>query len=94
MNENKSLEELAKDLEQAKQAYEFIQHCYNTKAKEEAEARKAQLAAEKEARHKAVEDAYDIYLELRRAYVKDYGSYVTMRTCNDPDFSDLRHWVY
>jgi hypothetical protein len=52
-----------------------ILSCEEKKRIEEAEAKKAKLAAEKEARYKEVVDAYENFEELRDKYVDDYGSF-------------------
>lgn len=44
------------------------------------------LAAEKEARYKAVIDAYENFEELRVKFVEDYGSFTFKTTSNLP------HW--
>lgn len=85
-NEEKTLKELQAELEAAKKAYELIQQTYNKKEAEEAEAKKAKLKAEKDARYKEVIDAYENFEELREKYVEDYGSFTFTSTGNLP------HW--
>lgn len=52
------------------------------KKQDEEDRRQAELAHNKEIRKKEVDDAYDNYSNLLRAYIKDYGSYSTTRTDN------------
>ena len=73
--DNKSLEELKEELEQAKKVYEYIQQSYEKKEKEETEKRKAKLEAEKTDRRKKVDEAFKQYNKLLQAYLDDYGTY-------------------
>lgn len=49
--------------------------CYTEHKAEEEKRKKAELEKAKEARKEEVDLAYKKYLELRGAYLKDYGSY-------------------
>ena len=58
------------------------------KIEEEAK-QKAKLAAEKEARHKEVVDAYDNFDELRNKFVEDYGSFTFKSKSHEESMYDL-----
>lgn len=75
-----TIAELEKQCEKARQAYERLNEQLQTQKKEEEEKRKAQLAAEKEARKKEVDDAFDKYVKLSKAFEKDYGYYALSKT--------------
>ena len=49
--------------------------CYEKRKTAEEEKRKNELAEAKKARKEEVDAAYRNYLELRSAYLKDYGHY-------------------
>jgi hypothetical protein len=83
-------EELAKACEEAKKNFEKLNEQYLKAKREEEEEKAAQLALEKEARKKEVDEAYDKYLELLSAYVKDYGSYST--TAYSDDWFPNKFW--
>ena len=72
--ENKSLEQLKTEAEQAKKAYEILQKTIRQKEAEEAERKKAKLESEKEARYKEIEEAENRLAELIKAYLEDYGT--------------------
>jgi transcription elongation factor Elf1 len=52
-----------------------ILSCEEKKRAEEAEARRARLAAERESRYQEVVDAYRQFEELRGKFVDDYGRF-------------------
>jgi uncharacterized membrane-anchored protein YhcB (DUF1043 family) len=62
------------------------------KRKEEEEKKKAQLALEKENRKKEVDDAFQNYNELLKAYIKDYGSYKVIASADDFDWFSNKFW--
>ena len=84
--------------EKTRKEYPSVEDCLKAekafdekKSKEEAE--KAKLAETRKIRAKEVEDAYaDIkaaqkkYMELRNAFVKDYGSFHMTFSNSDPNF--------
>lgn len=71
-----NIEELEKQCHEAEKNFKAIQEQLAQARKEEEEAKKAKLAAEKEARYKEVIDAYENYEELRNKYADDYGYFV------------------
>jgi hypothetical protein len=56
------------------------------KEKEEEDKKKAQLALEKEARRKEVDEAFEKFNELQKAYIKDYGSLIITRDIDNDIF--------
>lgn len=71
-----TVEELKKMHEDAAKEYETIGEMLKQKEQEEKEQKEAQLALEKEARQKEVDDAFKNYSKLLKAYIRDYGSYI------------------
>lgn len=71
----KTLEQLLDELEQAKKAYDVAKKLAEQKEKEEADRKRVELAAQKETRKKEVDDAIDRVIDLLEAYTKDYGSF-------------------
>ena len=57
--------------------------CYEKRKQAEEEKRKNELAEAKNARREEVDAAYRNYLELRSAYLKDYGHYTYSMSYND-----------
>ena len=51
-----------------------ILSCEDKKKREDAERKQAELALQKEARKKEVEEAAEKYHKLFKAYIKDYGA--------------------
>lgn len=89
----KTLEQLLEDLQQAQKAYEIAKQLDEQKKKEEAERKKAELAAVKEKRYQEVTDAEKKYIELKNAYIKDYGSYSNTKTYDGETAIDLLRWL-
>ena len=58
------------------------------KEKEEKEKKKAQLALEKESRKKEVDDAFEQFYKLKKAYIKDYGGWDITRDIDDNIFTN------
>ena len=71
-------EELSKQYEEAKKNLEILGAQLKQAQQEEEDRKKAQLALEKEARRKEVDEAYEKYRTLLDAYVKDYQVYTTI----------------
>jgi hypothetical protein len=80
-----TIEELKKMYEDSLKESNTLGEMLRQKEKDEEDRKKAQLALEKEARKKEVDEAFDTYNELLKAYIKDYGSYSTTYA-NDYDF--------
>ena len=64
--------------------------CETRIKKEQEEKRKKELELVKETRHKEVEEAFEHYATLKREYIRDYGSYSTVRGYNN----DLLNWLF
>ena len=72
-----TIEELKKQHEEAKNAFKAIDEQLKKAVEEEEERKQAQLALDKELRKKEVDEAFDNYQKLLKAYIEDYGSYHT-----------------
>ena len=83
-NKEKTLEELREEAELAQKAYDIALKAEEQKKKAEEEKKRAELAAVKEKRYKEIQDTERKLIELKTAYIKDYGSYSVIRTSNDP----------
>ncbi len=84
--ESKTLEQLEAEYESAKKALKTARELEAKKAAEEAERKRVALAAEKDKRHKEVNDAINRAIELLKAYNEDYGSYSITDHFNDLSF--------
>lgn len=74
-NKDFTVEELRKMHEDLIKEAETIGEMLKQKEEEEKERKQAQLALEKEKRTKEVDEAYENYCKLVKAYIKDYGRY-------------------
>ena len=79
----KTLEQLLDDLKQAQQAYEIAKQLDEKKKKEAEENKKAELAAIKEKRYQEIKEVENKLIELKKAYIKDYGKYESEMIYND-----------
>lgn len=84
-NENKTLEQLKAELEQAQKAFDIAKKLAEQKEKEEAELQKAKLAAEKNKRKEEIEEAEKHYRDLVKQFIKDYGSYEVNYSSDEDD---------
>ena len=84
-NENKTLEQLKAELEQAQQAFDVAKKLAEQKEKEETERKKAELAAEKNKRKEEIKEAENHYRALVKQFIKDYGSYDATYSYNEED---------
>ena len=66
-------------IEELEKQYKELGEMLTLKKQEEAEKKQAKLAAEKDARKAEVDLAFDHWVELYKAYKKDYGSYTLTR---------------
>ena len=78
-----TIEELKKMYEDSLKESNALGEMLRQKEKDEEDRKKAQLALEKENRKKEVDEAFENYTKLLKAYIKDYGSYHT--TSDDCD---------
>ena len=79
-----TLEELEQQYKLAEEKRDAIQKQIEQRKRKEEEIREAQLALEKDARKKEVDEALATYKMLLRKYMKDYGMY--SYTSNDDIF--------
>jgi small-conductance mechanosensitive channel len=86
-----TIEELTKQCEEAKKNFETLNKELNKALKEEEDRKKAQLALEKESRKEEINEAFDKYNKLLRAYIQDYGSYSTITNGQGSIFLD-KYW--
>ena len=90
-----TIEELTQQCEEAKKNFEHLNKLIEEKKREEKELRETQLALEKEARKKEVDDAIAKCKELVRAYMHDYGIYSFSSTDDDSIFSSkFWNWIW
>ena len=87
-NKKLNIEELEKQCLEAEKAFKTLHKQLAQARKEEEEAKRVKLAAEKDARYKEVIDAYENFEELRSKYVDDYGSFTFKYTSGDADLCD------
>ena len=92
-NKEKTLEELKEELDLATKAYNLALQAEEQKKKEEAERKKAELAAVKEKRYQEVRDAENKFIELKTAYMNDYGVYSRTRTYEGENAVDFVKWL-
>lgn len=68
-----TIEELEKEYAKITEERQKIEKVLKQKKQEEEDRRIAQLALDKEKRQKEVEEAYDHYIKVATAYIKDYN---------------------
>lgn len=85
-NKEFTIEELETQYKLAEEKRNALKKQIEQKKKEEEELREAQLALEKDARKKEVDEALKKYQKLLRAYMDDYGAY---SFSNDESVFDL-----
>ena len=86
MEDNKremTIEELEKQYKEAAKKATMLGEQLEQKKQEEEYKKKAQLALEKEARKKEVDEAFDNYVTLFKKYINDYGSYCPLTPSAD-----------
>ena len=90
MSTKKELEtkELERQCEEARKTFERLNALLVEQKQKEEEAKKAKLAAEKDARYKEVIDAYENFEELKNKYVDDYGTFTFKYTKEDTNLCD------
>ena len=75
-----TIEDMRKQLQEAQKRADELRENLNKAVQEEEDRKKAQLALEKENRKKEVDEAYENYNTLLKAYIKDYGTYSNITT--------------
>lgn len=84
--EEKTLEQLKAEAEQAQKAYDDKRKELARKEAEEVERKRLKLVAEKDKRKKEVDDAVSKAIELIKAYNEDYGKYSITDHFNELSF--------
>lgn len=82
-NENKTLEQLEAELEKARKAYEILIQDVQQKRSEEADRKKAELNAAKNARKQEIEEVENKLNALYKSYLKDYGAIEINKSTSD-----------
>jgi ABC-type transporter Mla subunit MlaD len=78
-----TIEDMRKQLQEAQKRADELRENLNKAVQEEEDRKKAQLALEKENRKKEVDEAYENYHTLLKAYIKDYGTYSNITTSSN-----------
>ena len=78
-------------IEELRAQWEALGAELEARERAEAEAKKAKLKAEKEARYKEVIHAYENFEELREKFVEDYGYFTFETKSEDGDTFD---WLW
>lgn len=71
-----------------------ILSCEEKKKIEEEKQKEEKLAAEKEARYEEIQEVEKQLIELKKAYIKDYGSYYSKRSFDDKDALEFFHYFF
>ncbi len=87
-----TIEELKKMYEDALKESNTLGEMLKQKEKDEEDRKKAQLALEKDNRKKEVDEAFEKYNNLRKAYIKDYGAYTTTISTDDYNWFPSSFW--
>ena len=93
-NKEKTLEQLQEELLQAQKAYDIAKKLDDQKKKEEEERKKAELAAGKEKRYQEIKEAEKKLIELKKAFIEDYGSYYYVSSHDDDGAIGLMRWLF
>ena len=94
-----TIEELEKQVSEMKEQYEDLNKKLKQKKQDEADRKKAQLAAEKDTRYKEIEEVSNHLNQLISDYTKDYGRFSFTRSYSNNDdykydFPYLYHWFF
>lgn len=87
-----TLAELEEQYKLAEERKNDIKKQIEQKKKEETELRKAKLALEKDQRLKEVDEAFEKYTKLLKAYIDDYGVYPLATNENAFDLFSSKFW--
>ena len=90
----KTLEQLKAEAELAAMAYETAWRAEEKKKKEAEEKKKAELAAVKEKRYQEIKEAEKKLIELKKAFIEDYGSYYYVSSHDDDGAIGLMRWLF
>lgn len=81
-------------LDELEAKYKELGEVITKKKAEEAKRKKEELAHAKESRRKEIEQKEKELCELKRNYIKDYGSYTAVRNVGNEDFPYLYHLFF
>lgn len=81
-------------LDELEARYKELGEVITKKKAEEEKRKKEELARTKESRRKEIEQKEKELCELKRNYIKDYGSYTAVRNVKDEDFPYLYHLFF
>lgn len=87
-----TIEELENQYKIAEEKANVLKKQIEQKKKEEQERIEAQLAIEKDARKKEVDDALTTYKVLLKAYMRDYGTYIYASNDDVFDMLSSKFW--
>ena len=85
---NLTIDELKEEYNKVAKHFKELEELIQQKDREETEKKRRELTLKKENRQKEVDDAFEKYVELSRAYERDYGSYILTRNSFN-DFLNL-----
>ena len=81
-------------LDELEAKYKELGEVITKKKAEEEKRKKEELAHAKESRRKELEQEEKELCELKRNYIKDYGSYTAVRNVENEDFPYLYHLFF
>lgn len=91
-----TIEELEAEYKKVSEQYDNLGAQIKKKKQEEEDRKKAQLATEKDARYKEIEEVGKHLNELIKNYTRDYGSFSFSRRCSNDDnyIFRLPYWFF
>lgn len=89
-----TIEELEEQYKKISKQADTLANQIKEKKQEEEDRKKAQLALEKDARYKEIEEVQERLNNLIKNYAKDYGSFSFTRDYSNNDFPYLYHWFF
>ena len=81
-------------LDELEAKYKELGEVITKKKAEDEKRKKEELAHAKESRRKEIEQKEKELCELKRNYIKDYGSYTALRNVENEDFPYLYHLFF
>jgi hypothetical protein len=75
-NRELTIEEIREECRIAEKNYRELKELLNDKVQEENDRKRKELSLKKEMRKQEVDYAFEKYIELSRAYERDYGPYI------------------
>ena len=86
-----TIEELEKAREEAKKHFDLLDKQLKNAQKEAEEIKQKELIATRDSRKKEVDDAFNKWVELRKAYEADYGNYIFV---SNSDGNKFPFWFF